>query len=462
MKKLLSIIFIAVFSMSIANAQNLKGKKLLKAVAVLGETGQTRTALDLINKNFKNSGKQEAEVALVLAKLQVKAMLLDSANLSLGIAEKSDDDDIVAGIAQLNPQIAELKEKYTIEIALGYKNLQDNKLDAAAMAFNEALKYDTGNYEAFLGLGEIEQLGGNHETAISVFKKTALKFTGGKKELAHVYEHLAEGYIAIRNSLKAIETCDLAMELDSENTEVIYLMGKAIYYQRNFHEAIDLFTTFLDAGYTNPNVNYYRGECYYETKKYKEAVADFTEAIKLDKEMHSAYILRGICYFNLKEFKIAEFDFKEVAKLSEKNFFAQNAVGMSLYYQDKFVEAIPYFEKAVANSTLNGYKYNLAMAYYKNNQLELSLKYFDELGVSARYGVSYNVMHCKVLMANNDYESAKVWMVASMKSNPFNREYLELSGEIYEKLGDVGESKNATSISNDMHGDSINLDLVFQ
>ena len=462
MKKLLSIIFVAVFSMSIANAQNLKGKKLLKAVAVLGETGQTRTAIDLINKNFKNSGKQEAEVALELAKLQVKAMLLDSANLSLGIAEKSDDNEITAEIEKLNPQISGLKEKYTIEIALGYKNLQDNKLDAAVMAFNEALKYDTGNYEAFLGLGEIEQLRGNHEAAIPVFKKTALKYTESKKELAHVYEHLAEGYIAIRNSLKAIETCDLAIGLDSENTEVIYLKGKAIYYQRNFSEAIELFTTFLKAGNTNPNVNFYRGECYFETKKYTEAIEDYNETIKLDKEMHDAYMSRGKCHYLLEDYENAELDFKVVAKLSDEHFYAQNAVGMSLYYQSKFEEAIPYFEKAVANSTLKGYKYNFAMAYYKNNQLELALKYFNELGVSDRYEISYNIMHCNVLMAKNDYEAAKVWMVASMKSNPFNREYLELSGKIYEKLGDVEESKNATSISNDMHGDPINLDLVFQ
>ena len=178
--------------------------------------------------------------------------------------------------------------------------------------------------------------------------------------------------------------------------------------------------------------------------------------------MHDAYMSRGKCHYMLEDFENAEIDFKIVANLSEEHFYAQNAVGMSLYYQNKFGEAISYFEKTIAVSALNGYRYNLAMAYYKNNQLELALKYFDELGESSRYSPSYNIMHCKVLMANNDYQAAKVWMEASMKGNPFLKEYLLLSGEIYAKLGALSESKNALSTSNDMYGDPINLGLVFQ
>ena len=460
--RILSSVFAVVLLTSISvKAQEIHGKKLLKQAVSLEANDDTRGAIDLINSNLEKNGKYQSDIDLKLAALQVNAYLLDSAKISLSRAESFNNEKILEEIILLKQTLASKKEHYQIAVALGNKFLIEKNNDSALASFNEAITFDTGNYEAYLGFGEIEENSGEIDASIVSFKQALTKYNNDIHEQSHVYEHLAKAYLAKRMAKEAISVCDAGIEIDPTNQELIFRKGQGQYYQRNFRFAISSFNQFINSGGKVTEAYGYRANCFYEIKKYEEAVSDFNQALAIDSTLTEAYYQRGLSYYQLKKYDNAKSDFEYLITLNENNFVAYNAVGVCDYANGNFKEAVANFEKTVKISTSQSYQYNLGMAYFENNQFDEALVVFNTLGKLNRDEPKYNVMHCKVLLAKKDYNSANEWVEASMKTNPYVKEYLEVSGEIYDKLGRTLDSKDMISRTNDIYGDPVDFTLKF-
>jgi tetratricopeptide (TPR) repeat protein len=461
MNKLFFILIVSALSLMNANAQNLNGKKLLKSVQKLEQAKQYKAGIDLIHLNITNAGKLENKVALKLVELQVKSMLLDSAKIYLSEIENVKEPKNIEKSKELEAEIVALKHKYKTEVTSGYLYLQKREFDRAKQAFQSALKYDTGNYEVWFRKGEQEHYTGSVEQAEMLYQKALTKYKDDEKEQAHVYVHLAEVYIIQRKFYEATQICDSALKINKKEDEAIFIKGQAQYFQRDFARASINFSKFLKSNPKSISSYNMRGNCYLEMERYSSAILNFTETIRLDSNMYDAYGNRGKCHFYLKQYDLAEKDYKKLTESYDGNYNALNALGICAYKQANYKSAVHYFEQVTTISSQEAYKFNLAMAYYKNDQLKLALRYFNELAESRRNQPNYNVGHTRVLMALKQYEKARVWLDASIKLTPHVREYYELSADLYLKVGAKDKVAKEEKIAHNISGDALSFDPVF-
>jgi tetratricopeptide (TPR) repeat protein len=437
------------------------GKKLLKQASVLVEKGDERKAISLLSNNFNETDKYVDLVGYELAELLVKAKLLDSANYYLRYSEKKESSKIDGEIALKRTKIDSLKEQFNIANLTAWKAFDAEDYLTADAQFSKALSIDLGHYEPYLGKAEILFVGGQHEQSIKGFKESLKRYFPTVKEKAHVYEHLAEAFLVERNSMQTIKACDSGLEIDPDNSALLFYKAKAYYYQRLFIEAEEYFTKFIRFNAVHAEAWYYRGACFYYLRKYEEAANSITTSIENDSTQNDAYNLRGRSWYELKEYDKAVHDFDKLSQQFEGNFYAINAKGLCYYAMKEFDSAVVNFEQAVKLSPTASYQFNLINAYIKNNQNEEAVELCLELSEENRSSEKLNILHCQALINMKKYEQAKEWLEGSLKINPYVTEYFDLGQTIYKEIGNTSESKEFKSRSSSYELNPINMDLLF-
>tara|TARA_R110002050_G_scaffold297339_2_gene458675 strand:+ start:90449 stop:91837 length:1389 start_codon:yes stop_codon:yes gene_type:complete len=462
MKHIFVLIFVLVQGVNPIFSQTLKGKKLVAEITVLSQEGKTRQAIELIQSNIENAGKHQGEVLVILAELQINALLLDSANLSLMQAKKTKKFKQEAKADLLNSTITQRKEQYKIEVALGFKSLLDSDFENAATSFNNALKYDSGNYEVWLGKGESAHLLQQHEAAIGLYENGLTKYTATPQEKSHLYEHLAEEYLALRETVMTSKICDKALAIDPNNQEVIFLNGMARYYERDFVTAIGVFSNYLTNNPDREDVLYNRGLSYLELRQYNLAVLDFSRVLELDDNNVDALLGRGKAYYYFKQYENAKKDLTKVANTQKDVPYLLNALGVVEVSLGNLTEAANHFSKAhqkeVANYT---YTYNLGKTYLMNNQFEEALVIFEELRKTKPNNPVYNVSLCYTLIGLEKYREAEALFNQSIEANPFVKEYFEVGAEISRKMGDKPMAKTRMEEYAKIHSEGMSFQVLF-
>jgi tetratricopeptide (TPR) repeat protein len=89
-----------------------------------------------------------------------------------------------------------------------------------------------------------------------------------------------------------------------------------------------------------------RGEKLHKSGQYQEAVQTFQQAIQIDPASEEAYLNLGNSHYELGSYASADDTFRHVIKINPTNSTALFYLGLSLSQQKKYVESIPYFNKA--------------------------------------------------------------------------------------------------------------------
>ena len=344
------------FSFLIVNpviSQKLKGKKLLKKSAKLVDKGNEREAINLLTTHFSETDEYGSEISLKVSELLEKHKLLDSATYFLSITEKLGDTKLIDQVSVNRTRLNEQIENYKIETLLAWKAFDQKKYREANTHFLQALSYDTGNYEAYLGRAEIHFLNGNSEDAISGFNNSLNKFFPTIQEKAHVYEHLAEVYLAQRKVQNVMSACDKGEGLDTANYHFLFYRGKGLYFQRLFTKADSILDCFLTHKPKHAQTWFLRGDCAYNTRNYDSAIVYLNKSLAYDSTISEAINVRARSYFELKQYKNAKKDFYAMNQLFKANFYAVNAMGMCEYYLENYEKSVSFFEKVMTLNPTN-------------------------------------------------------------------------------------------------------------
>ena len=461
MKKIAIVLIALLSTVSVLDAQEIAGKKILKTAKKMIAKGQNRDAVSMMTRNIGNAGNSTSEVWLQLGTLQKEILLLDSANISLNEALKSTDEELKLKATQELELVAKQKEKYNFNLVLFKAYIRQKDWVTASMSGAECLNYDTGNYEVWFGFAEVAEFNQSVDASLAMYQKTALKYIPTRQELAHVYEHISEAFLVKQEFRKAIEEADKAIETDKFSREGYYLRGKGYFNLHDYQEAEKSLNTYLAHIVNNKHAWELRGDCYFYLKRYSSAIVDYTKAIQLDSSMTDAYSQRGKSYYFTKQYSKAELDFAYLNTLFQNNYYAINAIGLCAYQQEKYDKAVSYFKQVIKLSTQDSYQFNLAMAYYKNKQLKLSLAYFDQLAQSHRYEPNYNVAKTWVLLELNELSSALNWINASIKENPYIKEYYAVRAKVYRKMKETKKAEKDERIAYTIEADPISFELKF-
>ncbi|XP_018621480.2 RNA polymerase II-associated protein 3-like [Scleropages formosus] len=102
--------------------------------------------------------------------------------------------------------------------------------------------------------------------------------------------------------------------------------GNHLFKEGKYDDAIECYTTGMNADPYNPVLPTNRATCFFKLKKYAVAESDCNLAIALDRNYTKAYARRGAARFALKKFESALEDYEMVLKLDPDNCEAQNEV----------------------------------------------------------------------------------------------------------------------------------------
>lgn len=431
-------------------SQELQGKKLVKSANEMVENGKERDAITLLTSNFHKDDKSVDLVVLNLSQLLVKHKLLDSANFYLSLIKIEESGKKSGELMTLKTEIDSLKEQYQIATISAWRAFDNEDYLTSDQEFSKALSIDEGYYESYAGKAEILFVGGNYKEAIQGFKESLTKYFPNEKEKAHVYEHLAEAYLAERNAFKTIQVCDEGLALEKENGKLLKYKATALYYQRQFMDAEEYFTQYLRFFPEDAEVLYMKGACFYNEKDYTNAIEVFTEAIKF-KSINDAYNLRGRSYYETKVYDKAILDFQYLSNQFEGNFYAINAIGVVYYAENRFDSSIFYLEQAAESSGLYRHQFNLIKSYIAGAEYDKAISFCQTIEDGAKNQVTFYILFCEALMKSGNYMEAQLKLETAMEVNPFIKEYIEMAVIIYEKNGDTMRSKDFNSKSQGMN-----------
>jgi tetratricopeptide (TPR) repeat protein len=208
------------------------------------------------------------------------------------------------------------------------------------------LTYDPTNKKALLRKGRLELLQFGEKYDASDIKKAIQLFPKD----AEVYEYMAMFYSVIGKPKDAIDEINKSIKLDSLNPQ--YFHWRALYYEQNdqikeafldYTKAIDL-EPYNSIRYTH-RANHLRDH----TEDFEGALIDFSKAIELSKNNSESWYKRGyFYYFDLQNTKKALEDFEVALQINPGDIDVINAIGF-IYKENKKPElAIAEYEKCIA------------------------------------------------------------------------------------------------------------------
>ena len=153
-----------------------------------------------------------------------------------------------------------------------------------------------------------------------------------------------------QNYEEATELLNEARDLDSENNDVVYLLGASYHNSEQYEKAIEPLKNFLAKFPEDIDVQMLLSNSYYKTEKYKEAIA-ILQKVPEDFEQYLTIIqLLGACFHAQKKYDLAIDVFKKAP-----------------------------LQKRKLDSDLLEVHYNLALIYEESGDKKNALKHFKKV-----------------------------------------------------------------------------------
>jgi Tfp pilus assembly protein PilF len=152
---------------------------------------------------------------------------------------------------------------------------------------------------------------------------------------------------------------------------------------------ISIFARTIRPARGNPDSHYLLARYYQDRGNHWEAIIEFEKTLAIDPGNVKALNAMGVSYDCLKDFELASRSYQAALKLSPNSAYIYNNMGQSLVLQEKYIQAIEAFKKALAydkdfpDVRIHN---NLGRVYAMAGQYDLALAEFEQgsKGVSAK------------------------------------------------------------------------------
>jgi len=175
---------------------------------------------------------------------------------------------------------------------LGEIYMQTGNSEKAARQYDEILRTDPNNFEAWFDKGELSLKLGDTIAAIN-----SLQRSFSVMPISYSGLPLANLYIAQKDP-KALEICDALIAQDSTHQQTDALFLKGVYYSesRQFPQAIRHFDSCIARDWKMTDAYIEKGIVYIQQKKYDEALRIFNMTATVSNTDADAYYWIGRCY----------------------------------------------------------------------------------------------------------------------------------------------------------------------
>ena len=234
----------------------------------------------------------------------------------------------------------------------------------------------------------------------------------------------------------ALKNINLAIELNKNNVDLLYIKTCILKYMKQFENAIVEINKAIYLSNYNYNYYYIRGCLNVSLERELEAINDFN--ISLDIQENSrTYNARGELYKKINEYQLARQDFQKALTLDDRDEEIWENLGETLFELDLYELAISAFDSAIKLNPQNAYLYGrMSSVNYQLKRAEEALKCINkaiEIDPQNSYNYSkrgfiyldYPPPKRKVTMLHDEFAMYK-------NSKPINR-HLLLAKKDFEK-----------------------------
>jgi protein O-mannosyl-transferase len=195
-------------------------------------------------------------------------------------------------------------------------NLKKDKgdINGALRDYNETVRLDPENADAFNNRGSLNGMLENYEQALNDFNR-AIKLD---PEIEDGYYNRAVVKNILGDTKGAVKDYDMVIKQDPGDYMAIDERGLAKMSLKDYSGAVSDFSRSLKIEPDYHNSYYNRGNVYLYLNEFLKAASDFSTAIKLKPDFDYAYFYRGIAKYKLQEFNGACEDWERAIELGNK------------------------------------------------------------------------------------------------------------------------------------------------
>lgn len=263
----------------------------------------------------------------------------------------------------------------------------------------------------------------------------------------------------------------ISVKKDPNNDKYIMNFGRSLYMQRQFEQAITVFTKLIQSNSVNGDAYYFRGQCFdgigqqekaiqdmqlaamygpkiQEARQYVEshtagllrllekcelAIQDDTRALTIKPENGYVYADRAFCYVKLGDLKKAEDDFLAAAKYT----------GNKDHYYNEWAQVSI---KTGTQLEPDGKNYQLfvarVIAYKGNNQYDMAKNDFIKaIELEPSSATSYYELGILFSERLKNYEAALINLTKAIERDKGKRNYYFERGQVYYQQNDYVNAK---------------------
>lgn len=335
--------------------------------------------------------------------------------------------------AQVAPESA---EKYNAGQAL----FEKRRYQQALQAFEDAVKLDGNNAQAYRGMAKTYQKLKDSEKAIANFRmattvkadyveahyelgnlyfnlkkykdaqaafKAVLNLDGdfqngnARNLLKGAYSRQGREHLLRKNYRKAIEEYENATQLDPTDATNYYNLGLAARNARKIKQAEAAFATAVELNPTYAKAHRQLGDLFRLTKRNSRAIRSYGKAIESDPNCKdgkniNAYRSLAVVYNQTKQHSKAVSILRKgvaVAPTKKDKVRIYTALGYSHALGKNYKSAVSAYQQALAlNSRDSEAQYRAAVAYFELKQYQNALNYARRAARDRRFGVPAHVI----------------------------------------------------------------------
>jgi tetratricopeptide (TPR) repeat protein len=292
----------------------------------------------------------------------------------------------------------------------GMKALQANNLEAAAEAFTKAIAQDPKDFGAHFNLALTYSLSKQDAKAIPEYQKT-LELKPGLYQA-----QLNLGILLLRDQRAADAVEQLKAAVAQKPNELQPNFNLAAAYLASGQPALAeksyLASLAINAG--NPAAELGLGRAQLALDRLEDAAPHFQKAAELDPKYHDALLELATAYEGAKQTDPAIAIYQQFPG----NAAAQKRLGELLMESQRFADAIPRLEKAVADSPTAANRLALATAYRMTKQPDKELDQLSKASTSAPRDYDLRMIYGRCLRDQRKLVPASEQFLAAAQIKP--------------------------------------------
>ncbi len=235
------------------------------------------------------------------------------------------------------------------------------------------------------------------EKAYTIDEKVFLKIKSDY-EIEKILDELIKG------SIKVIQD---QIEINPNNLENLYLMGRILFYIQNYESAINYFRKIIELKPDNWEVYIYLALSYKELNNYENAINYLKKSILINNYYPDSYWLLGEIYIDMGNYGLALKNLERAVELAPNNSRYLNSLARVYLELDKIPQAIRTLQISIDSNPNSKWSYfYLGKALEKEFNFELAIEQYlkaleiDPNFIEAKYSLA------KLYSYFNDYTKA--------------------------------------------------------